>query len=299
MKTTILLLAALIAQPKDKPKEVVDLNEKVLTFCKDRLGEKVGDGECGSLASHAVHSAKARRPPPYGEDGDYVWGDLVAVFNVKQKPVDKIKPGDILQFRDAKFALKEGIGVSPHHTAIVAGVKDDVISVLHQNAGKDPKKKQTVQTGEYDISQLQEGWVKAYRPVPLPRVETTRVKYNDPIATEFHRLVNKERADRGLDALNLHEVTGAVAQKLSKIKPESRNNDMIIESLLDVSYHVKSVSTGGVSGPLNAKSLFQAGMKSEGIKNILMKSDAKDLGLWVARNNNQCAVTIVVTKEDK
>ena len=296
MGATFLMLVVLVAQPKSEP----TTNEKILAFSQDNLGKKVGDGECGTLAVKAVQFAKAKRLPPYGGDAtvDFVWGDLVATFNAKNCPSEKIKIGDVLQFRDAKFTSDERSTLAPHHTAIVAKVKDGVVSVLHQNVG-DGKKRYTVQPGEYDMRNLKEGWVKAYRTLPLGKPEMTKVKYKDPIAIEFHRLLNKERSDRGLNALKLNEETGAAALKLSKIKDGSKKIDGLVEALLEVGYQVKSGTSGSMGGGLNANGIFQAAMKSEAGKKIFLDPNYTDLGLWLVRTNNGCTITYLLSSKDE
>ena len=71
------------------------LNQKVLEFARDRLGEKVADGQCLSLAVEPLRYAGAKRCP-FDPSGDYVWGRPVASFK-------EALPGDILQFRNAVF----------------------------------------------------------------------------------------------------------------------------------------------------------------------------------------------------
>lgn len=150
------------------------INDKVLQYAKDHVGEKVGNGECTSLAVEALRFAGAKRFPPVGVDADFVWG----------KPLDSLKqakPGDVLQFRNAVFKGRGRLANGnmghwrysyPHHTAIVAGskAKGKVLLILHQNIqlpGQDASEKQTVQEGAITLAELQPGgWVRAYRPVP-------------------------------------------------------------------------------------------------------------------------------------
>ena len=146
------------------------LNDKVVEFARDHLGEKVGDGQCTSLAVEALTHAGAKLDPFRG-DGDFVWG----------RPLDspkEAKPGDVLQFRDAVFKGRHrlpGGGIRTttqkysHHTAIVTEAKagGKVLVILHQNVSSQGKEyKQVVQQGTITLSELQKGgWVRAYRPV--------------------------------------------------------------------------------------------------------------------------------------
>src|SRR3954470_20102853 len=104
--------AAQKAAPKKKA-EVPRVNEKVLDYAKKKLGEQVGNGECWTLANDAVLAAGGKSSPSYTDSpaaGDYVWGELVYGAAVKDGKLTEegakktIAPGDIVQYRDAKFA---------------------------------------------------------------------------------------------------------------------------------------------------------------------------------------------------
>lgn len=166
--------------PTKKAKaESLPLNEKVLAFAMSKLGEQVGNGECWTLANDAVLAAGGRSSPAYKDfpdRGDYVWGELVYGVTAKDgKQSDnptagkKMAPGDIVQFRDARFeGARPGGGTysmtAPHHTAVVAAVGADgkTIGVLHQNwAGK-----KTVAEATFALRDMKGGCVRVYRPLP-------------------------------------------------------------------------------------------------------------------------------------
>src|SRR5690242_7687960 len=100
------LLALIAAAPA--PKKEDPTPAKVLAFAKEHKGQQVGNGECAVLALEALKSANAK---PRGKDDpnkeDYVWGTLVCTIDraagakPQGKPAD-VKPGAIVQFRDAK-----------------------------------------------------------------------------------------------------------------------------------------------------------------------------------------------------
>ena len=148
------------------------LNQKVLEFTRERIGKKVDDGQCISLAVEALRFAGAKRYP-FDLSGDYVWGRPIASFK-------EALPGDILQFRNAVFQGKRWITkrrwVSwhyeyPHHTAIVSEVREGgrVVAILHQNVGAhddDDAKKQVVQEASIRPESLQAGGsVAIFRPI--------------------------------------------------------------------------------------------------------------------------------------
>lgn len=151
------------------------LNEKVLEFAHDHVGQTVGRGECYDLAVQALRHAGARQFPPRGPDADYVWGERL-------DSLDDVRPGDLLQFRNARFEgrkrFRNGSVLTwsytfPHHTAIVSAVKRTrsglAFTVLHQNIetpDKDEAKRKRVQQATLRMAELQPGgWIRAYRPV--------------------------------------------------------------------------------------------------------------------------------------
>jgi hypothetical protein len=157
------------------------LNQKVLEFARERMGEKVADGQCMSLAVEALRYAGAKRYP-FDPSGDFVWGRPVASFK-------EALPGDILQFRNAVFQGKRWISRRrwvawhheyPHHTAIVLEVRERgrVVAILHQNVGAPDAAeatKQVVQKASIRPESLQAGGAVAiYRPVARDEGEIRR-----------------------------------------------------------------------------------------------------------------------------
>lgn len=172
--STAAVALALAVLAADEPASSPDLNERVLSFAREQVGRKVGNGECTSLAVAALRSAGARAVPRNPGDGDYVWGRPVASFREAQ-------PGDVIQFRDAVFQGRRWISkrrwvtwrqTYPHHTAIVAEVRERgaAVVVLHQNAGAagtPEDERRTVSESTIRTGSLQKGgkvWI--YRPVP-------------------------------------------------------------------------------------------------------------------------------------
>jgi hypothetical protein len=161
---------------KAQPKADAHLGAKVVEFCKAKVGQTVGDGECGTLAQEALAYAGAAGVA-VGKDnpgpGDYVWGELVFVLEVRdgkrvREPKDgTAKPGDIVQYRDAMlpstFKGRGALFLTPHHTAIVAEVKrNGDLVVFEQNVGGTREVVKSTQT----IGGLRQGWLRVYRPVP-------------------------------------------------------------------------------------------------------------------------------------
>lgn len=169
------------AAPKKAAKDALPaLNAKVVDFAKKKLDEQVGNGECWTLANDAILAGGGKSSPSYRDfpaKGDYVWGELVyGVTAADGKQTEdavaakkSVLPGDIVQFRDAKFSgPRPGGGTysmtAPHHTAVVATVAPDgrTFQILHQNwAGK-----KTVAEATLAVRDLKDGWLRVYRPQP-------------------------------------------------------------------------------------------------------------------------------------
>jgi hypothetical protein len=177
-----LVAASLFAAP---PRMVVkpapaadDLEARVEKFARDRIGRKVGDGQCTALAIEALKAAGAKTTFDYGvsgPDADYQWGQFVARF-------DDARPGDVIQFRGVKISstrttrTPDGGAYTEtrsldieHHTAVVAAnLGGGKFKVLEQNvgaAGASDAVKQIVQLNELNLNDMTEGKVWIYRPV--------------------------------------------------------------------------------------------------------------------------------------
>lgn len=173
-----------------------NLAESIKTSAEKKVGSKAVDGgkdkggiDCFALVDELLKKAGGKRPADFGEvtpTADYVWGEEVEL--------DKLKPGDILQFRDHLVTIRhqklgefkwedtstEGPARRPHHTAVVVEVKEDgSVTVVEQNVKPDPKKVRRsviagLAAGEETIHRSNvvrdiitvTGTVKAYRPVP-------------------------------------------------------------------------------------------------------------------------------------
>jgi hypothetical protein len=158
------------------------LGDKVLAFCKQHKGECVGDGECSSLAGHALRAAGAKtRGPDEPNKGDYTWGDQV--YRLEQDgtqlrtegSIKDVHPGDIIQFRDTKWAGAQRVGrytkTFLHHTAVVAAVENSgkVLKIYQQNF----RHQKIVTEDRLRLPDLREGWIRIYRPAPRVPAEAT------------------------------------------------------------------------------------------------------------------------------
>ena len=166
-----------------------ELNERVVRFCREKVGKQVGNGQCAMLIVEALRAAGAEtRFKDSPGSGDYVWGAFVCKLEVKNgvqslevgeagRARDKhrrtdVRAGDILQFRDAEFQgteiRPEGRytyrASRPHHTAVISHVSEDGASckVLEQNYNG----KLTVVESTIRLPDLTHGWLRVYRPLP-------------------------------------------------------------------------------------------------------------------------------------
>eukprot|EP00730_Choanoeca_flexa_P013190 TRINITY_DN5048_c0_g1_i2.p1 TRINITY_DN5048_c0_g1~~TRINITY_DN5048_c0_g1_i2.p1 ORF type:complete len:395 (+),score=34.85 TRINITY_DN5048_c0_g1_i2:66-1250(+) len=129
----------------------------MVAFCKARIGQRVGNGECWTLARDAVDSVGAREV--LGRN----YGQMVQRFLAK--------PGDVLEFKQCRFEWTEGRSTHwmeaghPNHTAIIYRVEGggNVFHVYEQNVNG----KKHVMQGTYHADRLVSGALEVWRPVAL------------------------------------------------------------------------------------------------------------------------------------
>ncbi|HEX2747092.1 MAG TPA: CHAP domain-containing protein [Verrucomicrobiales bacterium] len=128
-------------------KRAVEVPAKILAYCREHSGKQVGNGECWTLADECFKACELKRP------GGRVWGRKLDP--AKEKP----QPGDIVEFRSAKFA--DGGMTGPEHTAIVVALgKKGHLTVAEQNWGGH----KTVHERDMDPAGLKSGEMMFYRP---------------------------------------------------------------------------------------------------------------------------------------
>lgn len=158
-------------KPSIQSKPANAVAEKLLAFSRASMGKKIGNGQCQGLvmggleAQHIEWPMVEDTPGP----GDYVWGRQILLMENEDKRIGKvadIRPGDVLQFRDAAFSGREPF--IKHHTAVIDRVEDAddlTVRVLHQNTSKSGM---TVCDDTMHIGNLKSGWVRIYRLGELP-----------------------------------------------------------------------------------------------------------------------------------
>ena len=132
--------------------DVPDLNLKVLEFAREHVGQKVGNGECWTLANDALKAAGAK-----GADG--------YTFGRELRDGEPALPGDIVQFTSVRLEHANGSWQTlghPNHTAVVVQAEGDVYQVLHQNMGG----VKIVGPAKLNFAAKTEGKIQIFRPVP-------------------------------------------------------------------------------------------------------------------------------------
>lgn len=139
------------------------LSSSVLSYVQSKMGTKVGDGQCGTVVLTALRVAGASTNFDFSNpNGDYLWGQLAATLTPQSRDLSQVRAGDIIQFRDAKFVSANGSwSLAAHHTAVVAVVSGDTLTVLEQNVNG----VMVVQPGTYRLNDMTQGTMWAYRPI--------------------------------------------------------------------------------------------------------------------------------------
>jgi hypothetical protein len=173
----------LVATPARCADEPGDLGDRIVAFCKEHRGKRVGNGECTSLVTAALLSAGAkphgwgdhRRQPP--KRGEINWGELVYTLERNGEDLkwtgkfDDIRRGDILQFRNVQLAGSTNIGTysaqAQHHSAIIYGMdkEEGILKIYHQNFNGH----KAVMTDRVRLADLQDGRFSVYHPLPAAR----------------------------------------------------------------------------------------------------------------------------------
>ncbi len=130
------------------------VNQRVVAFVRERMGQQVGRGECWDLAAAALNAANARW------DGDYGFGRKV---DPQREPV---LPGDIVQFEGVEFEWEEGLDIHtvrmPHHTAVVLEVTGTGVFVIAQQNTQETGRR--TGTGDLWLSRRTKGRLVFHRP---------------------------------------------------------------------------------------------------------------------------------------
>ncbi len=159
MRLAILTFAGLALSsglylPRAHADELPVLNRSVVDFARRNLGRRVGDGQCASLARHALRRAGAYCP----NVDRTAWGRRI------RRRVN-VLPGDIIWFEGVRFESESGAySTMKHHFAIVDKVLGDGgFVIIQQNFGNKPSEL-NVRRDKINMGDLKKGTVRFYRP---------------------------------------------------------------------------------------------------------------------------------------
>lgn len=148
-RTSVTVNSQVLAPPRPSLKQVIEGNNKygdhIASWCENKEGTQVGDGECWTLARDALAKGCGKHAfiSDHLNHGFLLYTiEAVNEGTVKQNsnPTDVIKRGDILQFKECVFSTGGVTSMygSPDHTCVVARKLDhdgNKLQVLHQNVG--------------------------------------------------------------------------------------------------------------------------------------------------------------------
>jgi hypothetical protein len=127
---------------------VGDSARKIASFCISKNGQRVGDGECWTLANEAFKSAGASRPKGQSR----VWGRVVNPAR------ESLKPGDVIEFQNARFTDGNITGAN-HTVVVVKGGSREKFTIAEQNWGR-----KNVRVRDMNLNTLRSGKATVYRP---------------------------------------------------------------------------------------------------------------------------------------
>lgn len=149
------------------------VNQVLADWTARQMGQRIGDGQCWTLAESALDFAHAKTSNDImgakrvNSKEDYIWGREVGLA--------QLQPGDIVQFHMYKFARhtddedesgERGDSSEPRHTAIVASVgTKGQVSVYEQNIDGGPVEQNTLYFDKHASGVTITGRFKFYRPI--------------------------------------------------------------------------------------------------------------------------------------
>jgi hypothetical protein len=150
----LLLLGFSFLENTQAQANIPELNKQVISYVKSVIGKKVERGECWDLANQALTLINA------DWDKRYIYGNKI------DPKIDKVFPGDMIQFENVKIQYKKEnttyTELMPHHTAIIYKVLGKgVFEIAHQNTEFSKRK---VGISQLNLNYIITGNVYFYRP---------------------------------------------------------------------------------------------------------------------------------------
>ena len=107
----------------------------MLTFAQNKLGQKVGDGDCTRLIEAALEAVGAKPGANFDSPGFYTWGRLVAAGETMLAgDIIQFAPGTRFQTPTSSLWMDSFFG----HAAIIESISGTTITMLNQNMAGSP-----------------------------------------------------------------------------------------------------------------------------------------------------------------
>lgn len=151
--SSILVLLTMAGHAQELP----ELNQQILNFAEENIGQQVRRGECWDLVAVPLNAYGAKW------DGMYQYGR-------KYDPSkEEVLKGDIIQFDGVKIQYTKGnttyTETMEQHTAVVYdALSPTVLKIAHQNNGFSGRK---VGISQLDLATVKKGKLLFYRPVKM------------------------------------------------------------------------------------------------------------------------------------
>ena len=168
--TLFIILFAVLSVTESFPAEGVEyLNEQVLAFAQEKMGKKIGRGECWDLAAQPLKALDATW------NNKFEFGKKIATGDSRGLKLESgmtLIPGDIIHFFKVKSSWtknypdgrkawgSETIGMPDHVAVLKKFDGKTVLTLLHQNVSG---KRYMVETTT-DIANIKSGKFIVYRP---------------------------------------------------------------------------------------------------------------------------------------
>ena len=160
----------------------------IATWSESSVGTTVGDGECWTFIDHALKDL-ASTYRSHGKEGPMLSQSRshgACILSIEASApgsrsgmlqLADVRRGDILQMKSAHFKIVEEVAATrqkwgkwtkrsgeknvrlANHTAVVTGLRGDVLEVVEQNA----EVAHGVSEGKYDLAEMQEGTLRIFR----------------------------------------------------------------------------------------------------------------------------------------
>lgn len=156
MKTLLTVLALLLSVALFAQDTLPEMNQKILDYAESKMGNKVGDGVCGTFVASALKAVDKKWQKK-------VESGALPGWSMYGMEVDSLSvlPGDIVRLKGCLFS--DGSKASSHAGIVSSINKDGTIDVLDQNNGDRRGANNSVDIWRMDPKKIVKGRVFFYR----------------------------------------------------------------------------------------------------------------------------------------